>query len=157
MIIIFNLIGIVMLAFSFGVAYAVTRLTGSPNETVFMILGGALAVVCDVTYRCRHPTGHWLGSSGGGSLFFLPVWWWGTVILAYFLTYAATGVQPSEKVLWTIIGVTVLAIVVVALARRTPAGPPPVDGAPSQDWECSRCGQQNPSYVRTCGQCHLQI
>lgn len=86
--IIFNLIGIVMFAISFGSAYGVGRIAGyaSPSEGMMMMIAGPLATLLDFLYRRRYG-GSWFRPSAGGSLFFLPVWGFGILWFFFGLAY----------------------------------------------------------------------
>lgn len=75
--VIINLLGIVMAAAGFGIAYGVGTLLGSTEEDLIMIIGGPIITIADLGYRLRSRTGHWFQSDGGGSLFFLPMWLFG--------------------------------------------------------------------------------
>jgi hypothetical protein len=158
--IIFNLIGLLMLAISFGLAYGITRLFGTSDSFVFMSIGGVLTVICDVAYRWLSPTGHWFSPGGGGSVFFLPLWLLGALALAYSLTEVLTGEPPTNLAIWITLGVVLVVLIVVGIAKLPPEesapSEAPLEVSQSKDWECSRCGQLNASYYTSCGSCHIR-
>jgi hypothetical protein len=156
-IIIFNIIGLLMVAVGFGVAYGLTRLVGSSDEDLLVITAAAAAVACDVAYRCLHPSGHWLSPTRGGSLFFLPVWLCGLLAAAWGTTHALTGESPTDVAVWITAGVVALVLLGVGIARLPPAAETARPSAVERkDWECSRCGRRNAGYLRTCAGCRLQ-
>ena len=53
---IFNFIGLAMLAVSFGVAFGVGHLIGPSADGPLMMMAGPLAFVCERLYRWPHPT-----------------------------------------------------------------------------------------------------
>jgi len=89
--IIFNLVGLVMLAISFGVAFLTGWIMGTTAEGPLMIVAGPLAAACDAAYRWKHSAGHWFHPDGGGSLFFLPVWTFGLLWLVLGIVYTVQG------------------------------------------------------------------
>lgn len=76
--IVFNLVGIVIFALSFGIATGVAKVLGLSAEGLTMLIGGPLAVSLDLAYR-KLVGKHWLRPGAGGSLFFIPVWLLGIV------------------------------------------------------------------------------
>ena len=89
--IIFNLVGLVMFAISFGVAFLAGGITGTTAEGPLMIIAGPLLAACDATYRWKHPAGHWFYPDRGGSLFFLPAWTFGLLWLVLGIVYTVQG------------------------------------------------------------------
>ena len=76
--IIFNLVGIVIFALSFGIATGLAKALGLSTEGLTMLIGGPLAASLDLAYR-KFIGKHWLRPGAGGSLFFVPVWLLGVV------------------------------------------------------------------------------
>jgi hypothetical protein len=159
---IFNIIGLVMVLLALAVAFVLTRLFGSSDENHFIILTAVVAILCDVVYRWRHPAGHWFSPSRGGSLFFLPVWLFGLFAIGWSVTHILTGESPSNLMIWITVGVVALILLGIGIATAPPAEAPSSEATATytpqrKDWECTRCGQTNPGYSRTCRRCHLEI
>src|SRR5262249_48729877 len=111
----FNFLGLGMLALSFTAAYAVSHLLGVSGNAPFMLVSGPIAFVCDVAYRRKHPTGHWLHPTGGGSFLFVPIWVFGTLWIMIGLVYAARGQEEPGVVGPIAIGLMVLVILGIAI------------------------------------------
>jgi hypothetical protein len=160
----FNLIGLGMLALSAAAAFGVAYLLGASGETPFLLIAGPIALACDVAYRWKHPRGHWLHPNKGGSFCFVPVWVFGALWLVLGIARTLTGQDRAGMLDAVIVGLAVLILLGVAIARAAPAdAPPPADASSpppphaAADWECSRCGQKNAGRVRVCERCQLQI
>lgn len=89
--IIFNIVGIVMAAISFGIAFGVCSLLGLSGEGPLMLVGGPLAVACDALYRWKWNDSRWFHPGAGGSLFFLPLWMFGVLWLILGAIYTING------------------------------------------------------------------
>ncbi len=73
-IIIFNVVGIVIIAASFAVAFVLGKVLGFAGEGPLMIASGPLIAAADLVYRRRFGNSRWFTANEGGMLFFLPVW-----------------------------------------------------------------------------------
>src|SRR5262245_33518510 len=83
-------LGVGMLAVSIGVAFAMGQLLGVSGNVPQMLIAGPIALACDVTYRWKHPAGHWIHPSKGGSFCLVPVWVFGTLWLVLGIAYSIT-------------------------------------------------------------------
>jgi len=76
--IIFNLVGIILFALSFGIATGLGKALGLSSEGLIMLIGGPLSTCMDLAYR-KFVGKNWFRPAAGGSLFFIPVWILGIV------------------------------------------------------------------------------
>ncbi len=76
MTLIFNLIGLGMLAAGFGVAFAVQSLSGGGSDEVVLLIAAPLLFVADLAYRRRDMSGPgwWYHPRRGGHFAFIPIW-----------------------------------------------------------------------------------
>ncbi|HEV7671402.1 MAG TPA: hypothetical protein VGS22_23025 [Thermoanaerobaculia bacterium] len=89
--IIFNFIGIGMVAIGFGVAFGIGSLLGLTAEGPLMMIAGPLLLVLDLGYRAKKQPPNWFHPRSGGHLFWLPVWIWGLIWSALGLVYVLRG------------------------------------------------------------------
>jgi hypothetical protein len=80
-VIIFNFVGLGMLAACFGFAFGVGWLFGITDEAPLMLIAGPLVFFCDLLYRGKHAQneGWWYRPRSGGQLFFVPLWAFGII------------------------------------------------------------------------------
>lgn len=78
-IVIFNLVGIVIVAASFCAAFLLGKAFGFAGEGPLMIISASLIVAADLLYRLRFGKSQWFDAGHGGMLFFLPVWLFGAL------------------------------------------------------------------------------
>ena len=76
MTLIFNLIGLGMLAAGFGVGFAVQFLSGGASDDVVLLIAAPLLFVADLAYRHRDRSGRgwWYHPRRGGHFAFIPIW-----------------------------------------------------------------------------------
>jgi hypothetical protein len=76
MTVIFNLIGLGMLAAGFGVAFAVQFLSAAVSDDVVLLIAAPLLLVADLAYRHRDTSGRgwWYRPGRGGHFAFIPIW-----------------------------------------------------------------------------------
>ncbi len=90
--IVFNLVGLAILAISFGIAFVAGHLFGVSSEGAVMIIAGPIAAVCDVGYRLRHGgSPSWFHPRRGGHLLFLPIWLFGVLWTVLGVAYVFRG------------------------------------------------------------------
>jgi hypothetical protein len=127
--VIFNLVGVGMIAVSWAIALGVVYLMGSGSEGVAMMIAGPMSMLSDAVYRLKHPTGHWFHPNGGGSLFFLPVWLFGLLWLTIGAFYTFAGLTPRDLELSglgeKILGGIGLAIIALGIWYRLQQKKPP--------------------------------
>ena len=86
-----NVIGLAILAFGFGAAFAVGWLGGFDDEGRLMMIAGPLISLLDFTYRVTRDDCHLLRPSSGGMLFYIPLWLVGALWLALGTYYVVAG------------------------------------------------------------------
>jgi len=91
MIIFFNLVGLVMLAIAFGIAFGFRWLLSLTGDGLPMIIAGTLLITIDTRYRMWR-RGTLQQSNQGGSLFFIPIWLWGCLWSVIGVVYLLRGV-----------------------------------------------------------------
>ena len=69
-----NAAAFVILGVSFLPALGICRLLRDDRDGMKLIIGGPLALVIDLVYRLRSPSGDLLLPSRGGKFLYLPVW-----------------------------------------------------------------------------------
>lgn len=90
-IIFFNIIGVIILAISIGVAFGVTSLLGITAEGPWMIIAGLIASVLDAAYRIYKGGNALFHPKRGGQLCFIPVWLFGVVWTILGVVYIIRG------------------------------------------------------------------
>ncbi len=89
--IIFNIIGLVMLAIGFGMSFGVGSVGGLTGEGPLMIVAGPLLIVSGIWHRMSLGASAWFRPRAGGSLFFAPVWLWGVIWSVLGVVYTLQG------------------------------------------------------------------
>lgn len=139
----FNLLGLGMLVISATAGLMVVDILDASGEAPFMMTAGPIALACDVAYRWKDPTGHWLRPGGGGHLLFIPIWvfglWWSVLGIAY----AITGQEKSDLVGVIVASAIAVGILGVAILKSLRSTAPHSSLPESMDWQCTRCGHQN--------------
>lgn len=69
-----NAAAYIIMAASFLPALGICFLLGDDRDGLKLVLGGPLALLIDLVYRLRSPSGHLLLPDGGGKLLYFPVW-----------------------------------------------------------------------------------
>lgn len=70
----FNGAAFAIVAVSFLPALGICRLMGDDRDGTKLVIGGPLALVIDLAYRLRSPSGHLFLPGSGGKFLYLPVW-----------------------------------------------------------------------------------
>jgi hypothetical protein len=149
----FNLIAVVILAISFGIAFGVKAVLGMTDESTVTLIAAAIAILCDMTYRSTSPHGHWFSPGGGGSLMFLPVWLLGVIWLLLGIARVVNGGEPSSQMTWIIIGGVAVVVAVVAIFRESGEDRSATSAEEGADWDCPRCGHKNAGRSKVCREC----
>jgi len=86
-VVIFNLVGVLIIAIAFGIALGIGHLAGVTAEGLMMIIAGPVCAALDLVYRSRRPDRRWFHPRFGGALFFIPVWVLGILWLVLGILY----------------------------------------------------------------------
>lgn len=70
----FNAAAFAIVAASFLPALGICFMLGDDRDGMTLLLGGPLALMIDLAYRLRSPSGHLLLPGGGGKFLYFPVW-----------------------------------------------------------------------------------
>ena len=83
----FNISGLIIFLFAFGIAIGVGHLVSVSEEGPLMLIGGPLCIATDASFRMSKPERRWFHPHAGGSFFFLPMWLFGIIWLVLGVAY----------------------------------------------------------------------